>query len=56
MIRLRQKVNKAATLRQLQEKAKIIYGEAWASETQQKAYMSGVKDLFDVLQSKTTRQ
>ena len=54
MVRLQQKVNKAATTRQLQEKAKAIYGEAWQPELQQEAYMKGVKDLFDLLQVRPT--
>jgi replicative DNA helicase len=56
MIELKNKVNKAATLRELEEKAFDIYRDCYEPETRMKDFMDGAKALFKLLRLGSVRQ
>ena len=50
MIHLKNKINKAATLKKLRSEAEDGYKNSWEPELQVSAYMKGVESILSLLQ------
>ncbi len=56
MIRIKGSINKAKTLRELEEKAEDIYQHSWGREIQIKAFINGAKYLIEMLREENKPQ
>lgn len=55
MVKLKKKVNKSATFRDIKDIAEIRYKESWQPDLQKEAFFDGAKAIFELLRSSKTQ-